>query len=300
MTSPSPGTRPATRAVVFGGGGSTGNAWSIGVVHALAAHRVDVTSAHLTIGTSAGATVAAQLCAASAAELFARALAPLPTNRAPSPPARRPPGAVSAQLDRTARLIAEAADPTDLRRRLGIAAIELDVTGPADWRDAWHATVRERVGDASWPDRELRVTAVDADSGEPVVFDPHSGISLVDAVAASCASGRAYRIGDRRYIDGGYRRSSENADLAAGYDRVLVLSPFGGRVRTPAAWRQGLAHQVDELRESGSIVETLLPDSDVEHLFGANAMDAASRPAAARSGFATVERRIDELRAFWG
>ena len=40
-----------------------------------------------------------------------------------------------------------------------------------------------------------------------------------------------YRIGDSRYIDGGYRRSSENADLAAGYGRVLVLSPLGGRSR---------------------------------------------------------------------
>ena len=58
------------------------------------------------------------------------------------------------------------------------------------------------------------------------MFDRHSGIDLVNAVAASTSNGFGpfppYRIGENRYINGGYRRS-ENADLAAGYGRVLVL-----------------------------------------------------------------------------
>ena len=62
----------------------------------------------------------------------------------------------------------------------------------------------------------MLITAVDAHTGEPVVFDRHSGVDLVDAVAASCSSGFAYSIGDNRYIDGGYRSNAENADLAAG------------------------------------------------------------------------------------
>ena len=69
--------------------------------------------------------------------------------------------------------------------------------------------------------------------------------------AASGPGAPAYRIGDNRYIDGGYRRN-ENADLAAGYGRVLVLSPFGGRSRHPLEWGMQLAAQVDELRASGS------------------------------------------------
>ena len=43
-------------------------------------------------------------------------------------------------------------------------------------------------------------------------------------VAASTAGSFAYRIGDHPYIDGGYRTNAENADLAAGYERVLVIS----------------------------------------------------------------------------
>ncbi|WP_433734320.1 hypothetical protein ACQP0C_19605 [Nocardia sp. CA-129566] len=60
-----------------------------------------------------------------------------------------------------------------------------------------------------------------------------------------------HSIGDNRYIDGGYR-SNENADLAAGYGRVLVLSPLGGRSRAPLDWRIHLAAPVDELRARGS------------------------------------------------
>jgi NTE family protein len=45
-----------------------------------------------------------------------------------------------------------------------------------------------------------------------------------------------------------------------------------------------LATQVEELRSSGSRVETIVPDSDSEHMFGANAMDLSLRPAAAQAG----------------
>jgi NTE family protein len=130
------------------------------------------------------------------------------------------------------------------------------------------------------------------------VFDRHSGVDLADAVAASCAGGLPYSIGDNRYIDGGYRRN-ENADLAAGYERVLVLSPFGGRTRTPLEWGMQLAAQVDELRARGSRVETIFPDSDSEHMFGANAMDLSLRPPAARAGYNQGRALAEQLTEFW-
>jgi NTE family protein len=143
------------------------------------------------------------------------------------------------------------------------------------------------------------ITAVNAQTGEPVVFDRHSGVDLVDAVAASCASGRPYRIGDSRYIDGGYRSNAENADLAAGYGRVLVLAPFGGRSLTPVDWGTHLATQVEELRAHGSRVETIFPDSNAEHMFGANAMDLSLRPPAARAGYEQGRARGERLTEFW-
>ena len=147
-----------------------------------------------------------------------------------------------------------------MRRRMGAAALELDAASDGSWQARWRATVAARLPSQRWPERPVLITAVDAHTGEPVVFDRHSGVDLVDAVAASCSSGLPYRIGDHRYIDGGYRRN-ENADLAAGYERVLVLSPFGGRTLHPLDWGMQLAAQVDELRAGGSRVETIFPDS---------------------------------------
>jgi NTE family protein len=130
------------------------------------------------------------------------------------------------------------------------------------------------------------------------VFDRHSGVDLVDAVAASTAGGPPYGIGDHRYIDGGYR-SIENADLAAGYGRVLVLSPLGGRSRHPREWGTHLAAQVDELRVRGSSVETIFPDGNSEHMFGAHAMDLSLRPPAARAGHDRGRALAEQLTEFW-
>jgi NTE family protein len=201
-------------------------------------------------------------------------------------------------MDRTNKIIAAAEDAADMRRRMGAAALDMDAASNGSGQTPWRATVAARLPSQRWPKRMVLVAAVDAHTGEPVVFDRHSGVDLVDAVAASCASGFAYKIGDNRYIDGGYRRN-ENADLATGYGRVLVLSPFGGRTRTPLEWGMHLAAQVDELRARGSRVETIFPDSNSEHMFGANAMDPSLRPPAARAGYNQGRALAEQLTEFW-
>jgi NTE family protein len=142
------------------------------------------------------------------------------------------------------------------------------------------------------------IAAVDARTGEPVVFDRHSGVDRVDAVAASTSAMTPYPIGEDRYINGGYRRG-ENADLAAGCGRVLVLSPFSGRSRMPLEWRMGLAAQVDELRAGGSRVETVFPDHGAGDVFDANALDPSTRPQAARGGYDQGRALAEPLAEFW-
>jgi NTE family protein len=290
------------RALVLGGGGSTGNAWLIGVIAGLFDAGLDVTTADLTIGTSAGSTTAAQMAGATPTELLAATLAAAPQHRTGpvgSDRGRVPIRPVADHLERRRAIIAAAADAADMRRRMGAAALDMDAASDGSWQTQWRATVTARLPSQSWPQRTVLITAVDAHTGEPVVFDRHSGVDLVDAVAASCASGLPYRIGDSRYIDGGYRSNAENADLAAGYARVLVLSPFGGRTLTPLDWGMHLATQVDELRARGSRVETIFPDSNSEHMFGANAMDLSLRPPAARAGYDQGRALAEQLTEFW-
>lgn len=291
-------TRPrptGERALVLGGGGSAGNAWLIGVIAGLLEGGLDVTEADLVIGTSAGATAAAQISSASPADLLAGVLS-TPIPQAPSGPR----GPISwAHLERTDAIIAASADLPDMRRRIGADAIELAATAGAAGRERWRETVAARLPRPHWPESNILLTVVDADTGEPVELDRDSGVDLVDAVAASCAGGPAYAIGGRRYIDGGYRRSSENADLAAGYERVLVLSPLGGRTRHPARWRSDLAAQVEELRGGGSTVATVLPDADSLEAFGDNMMNPSTRPPAARAGRRQGLRAAEKIAGFW-
>ncbi len=261
------------RALVLGGGGSAGNAWLIGVIAGLFDAGLDVTEADLIIGTSAGSTAAAQITSATPTELLADILAAAPQQRTGpvgSDGGRVPLGPSADHMRRTSEIIAAAEDAADMRRRMGAAALEMDAASDGSGQTRWRATVAARLPSQRWPERTVLITAVNARTGEPVVFDRHSGVELVDAVAASCTNGFGvppYSIGDNRYIDGGYR-ANENADLAAGYARVLVLSPFGGRSLHPLDWGTHLAAQADELRARGSRVETIFPDSNSQNVLG--------------------------------
>jgi NTE family protein len=273
----------------------------IGIIAGLFEAGLDVTAADLIIGTSAGSTAAAQLTGSSPTQLLAdiRSAAPQPrTGPAGSDGGRVRIGSVADHMERTSRIIAAAEDAADMRRRMGAAAVEMDAASDGSGQ-RWRAIVAARLPSQHWPQRTVLITAVDAQTGEPVVFDRHSGVDLVDAVAASCASGFAYSIGGSRYIDGGYRSNAENADLAAGYGRVLVLSPLGGRTRTPLDWGMHLATQADELRARGSRVETVLPDSDSRNAFGSNLMDLSTRPPAARAGYDQGRAVAGQLTEFW-
>lgn len=296
MTHPSISHRTA---VVFGGGGSTGNAWLIGVAAGLLAAGLDISRADLTVGTSSGATAAAQLSAASAADVFAQTLAavspPRPHGAASPVPSARP---LSDHLERMRAIIASSEDAADYRRRMGLAAVGRDAVGDGSRHAQWRAVVTGRLPGVEWPERPLQITAVEAGTGQQVAFDRNSGVDLVDAVAASTSGGgSAYPIGERHYIDGGYRTNADNADLAAGFERVLILAPLGGRALTPATWGTHLVTQIDDLRAGGSSVEVIMPvDAD---LFGADAMNHALRPTAAQTGFDQGRAEGKRLATIW-
>jgi NTE family protein len=144
------------------------------------------------------------------------------------------------------------------------------------------------------------VVAINAHTGELAAFDRDSGVELVDAVTASTALPGlvpTVSINGARYIDGGVR-SPDNADLASGCAKVVVLSPLGGRsqaapeacrfegLRRPPEWGTNLASQVEGLRKQGSRVEVITPDADSHAAMGTNLMDPGTRVPAARAGFA--------------
>jgi NTE family protein len=291
-------------ALVLGGGGAAGQAWQIGIIAGLAEAGLDLTeAADLVIGTSSGSTTAVQVRSGiPAAELLASVLSPpvQPAGQNREQPQSLPMATV---FERMRAIGAAATSAADLRRAMGAFGLESDsILGPAAAGQR-RAMVAARLPRPEWPDRPMIVVAVDAHTGELAAFDRDSGVDLVDAVTASTALPGmvpTHSINGTRYINGGVR-SGENADLASGFANVVVLSPFGGRNRTPpergadpAGQFEGLrkfpgadlASQVEGLRKQGSHVEVITPDADSRAAMGTNQMDPATRIPAARAGFA--------------
>ena len=296
-------------AVVLGGGGAAGNAWLIGVVAGLADAGVDLTRiADLLVGTSAGATAAAMIGSTTPiGDLYAAARTAPPPRTRPTGArgAGRPPGlGVDDVFDRLRAIGAAATTLEGLLRASGAFALECDpVLGSSD---PWRAVAASRLPAPDWPTTRLLVTAVDARTGSLVTFDRDSGVALADAVAAStCLPGMlpTQRIGSGRYVDGGIR-SSENADLAAGYRTVVVLAPLQGRTREAPVRFEGIRRfpghdlqgEVAALRAGGSRVEVVAPDAAARVAMGPDVSDPTGRPASALAGFEQGRRVAPVLR----
>jgi NTE family protein len=273
------------KALVLGGGGVAGIAWETGVLLGLAEAGVDLTDADLLVGTSAGSVVAAQVATGQAlSDLHARQLASHTHERTVE-------FDVEAMIARFVELLADRPHPEELRRRIGQWAIDAD-TVPEDDR---LTIIDSRLPVKEWPGRGLSITAVDAATGEVVVFDQASGVGMVEAVAASCAVPGVWppvTIGDRRYIDGGVR-STINADLAEGHDRVVVLTPF------TAGLAGDVAHECDALRAAGAQVAVVVADERSVAAFGTNPLDPATRAPSVEAGRAQAAAVLDAVAEVW-
>lgn len=273
------------RALVLGGGGITGIAWEWGLLAGLAAGGVDLTDADLVVGTSAGSVVGAQVAAGSDVEQ---------RYRAQLAPADREVAAVLGAGVALRYALAMVGPPARqrFRARLGRAALRAR-TGPESRRVE---VIASRLPVREWPQRRLLITAVDAETGEFRVFDRESGVPLVLAVAASCSVPLVWppvTINGRRYMDGGVR-SGTNADLADGYDRVVVVAPlirgFGPMI--------GARAHVRGLRPR-STVALVSPDRAALQAIGRNVLDPLRRAPAARAGRAQADAVLDLVQAAW-
>jgi NTE family protein len=275
-------------ALVLGAGGITGIAWEIGVLAGLAEAGTDLTGADLVVGTSAGSVVGAQVTSGADLEvLFARQLEP-------------PTGEKAARMTRAAlarygwAMLRSRGRDVDFRRRVGTLALAAADAGLTPTEQERLDVIGSRLVSSEWPDRALTVTAVDAATGEFHRFDRGSGVPLLSAVAASCAVPGVYppvTIDGRRYVDGGMR-SAANADLAEGYDRVVVLAPIPRGVGPLASVDAQVTGMVAR-------VAVVSPDEASRRAIGRNVLDPAARAGSARAGRAQAAAVAGQVTEVW-
>ncbi len=285
------------KALVLSGGGITGIAWELGILRGLEECGVDVTDANLIIGTSAGSIVGAQIISdTSLEELYKLQLIPIEESKERQ-----------VQFNRTefqkimAAAIMSSPDSQTARARIGEASLASTTMTEEE---------RQKIIDSRLPNHEwnqkkkLIINAVNASTGKWVTFEENSNVSLVKAVAASSAVPGIYpptRINGEYYIDGSMS-SGTNADLAKGYNKVLILVAEANMTHTvmgPTMHRINFNEELKILKESRAKVKVIIPDENSLKAKGKNPLDVNSRAASAKAGLKQGKILAEEVNIFW-
>lgn len=284
------------RALVLAGGGIAGIAWETGFLRGVADEAPAAARALLEsdvlVGTSAGSAVAAQIGSGRPLEaLYDRQVAE-----------SSPEIDSGVDIDDITEVFLTAlAEPYDdaldktrqQMRRIGAVALATETVAEPIRR----RVIAQRLPSHDWPERALRITAIDVATGELVVFDRESGVELIDAVAASCAVPGAWppvTIGERRYMDGGVA-SSVNLPVAGDCAAAVVLVPSGADA--PAAFGAGPAAEIEAFAGTAFAV---FADADSLAAFGPNPLDPRCRIDSARAGREQGRREARAVARFLG
>jgi NTE family protein len=265
--------------LVCGGGGVWGVAWMTGLIMGLTEAGVDVRQADAFVGTSAGSVICAQFTSELSTEfLFERQFDPAkqPFERAPA----------EGSLPRMSEVMRRAWPGGDSER---LAALrDMALAAPTISVAQRRADIVERLGLPAdrWPEKRVSITGVDVETLELCVFDGRSGVSIIDAVTASCAVPGVWppaSFGGRRYLDGGVWRTADNAHLAQGAEAVLILSPTG-RISGMLGGGSGLAADIAALEAAGTKVGVIYADEDSLRAMVPNPLEPTTRTPAAEAG----------------
>jgi NTE family protein len=293
------------RALVLGGGGVLGFAWTLGALAALeAVLDADARQVDVVVGTSAGSVAAAMLGCGLPVEALCRHHqgVPLPDDPvigydyegtgAALPPR---PGLRPAAPRLLVRGLLHPRRVTPLVALSGLLPAGRGTLAPI--RELLASITAEAGFVAGWPSVPRPwVVAVDHASGRRVVFgrDGSPTASLADAVTASCSIPGWYAptvIDQVPYVDGGVAsNASVDVLLGAPVDEVFVLAPMGGQgrrnphttiERIDGLVRRNIMRTIDRdasaLRAQGVRVHVLTPGPDDLAAMGVNLMDPRTR-----------------------
>jgi NTE family protein len=299
-----------TRALVLGGGGVVGINWEVGVLTGLAESGFDLTGPALSggpapdiiLGTSAGSMVGSLMTHKTTSELQALAM----SDDANSVVAEAMPMldfTLLAQCFERWRFI----DGTNPSECAEIGAFALQANTVSEER--WVGAMMESTGSV-WHDARFQCTAVNASTGEFMIFDQASGVEVGRAVAASCSVPGIFppvtakvQGTTARYTDGGVR-SGTSIDLVAQHDRILVLAPIGSAVgdSLDESAAMSIKKETAYAEGCGSSVITLMTDAETNaatFISPLTRMDPDARRPALEHGIRQGRMLAKQLNGWW-
>lgn len=282
-------------ALVLGGGGLLGPAWEAGLLAGIAEAEARITKADRIIGTSAGAIIGVQIALGrKPGDIFQGQIAMaeefIKQNRVRSESIPSPTG--QPQIIQDILKAALKGDvPRELLVKIGRMALEAEATPEDQFIANFLPLVRP--GEV-WPDRFVCI-ALDAEDGTLAVWDNHSRVDPVHAIAASAAAPfvvTPIQIHGHRYMDAGLR-STTNADVVKGFDRVVIVAPsvaFMPELNIQAK------REIAAIEQAGGKAILITPDRSSTEAMGFNPMDAARSEAVARAAFTQAKEESGALK----
>lgn len=269
------------KALILGGGGSVGIAWEQGLIAGLKAAGIDLGEADIIVGTSAGSIVGSQLAAGT-----------LPDQaQMPPPEVTEKLATIMANLDinslaKIFELWSNALNTPDLAIQVAKLAAQARSCKEQEYIDLNLATHNLQ----EWPRTDLRITAIDVDSGELHI---HTKINAPfnPAITASCAVPGMFpviAINGKRYMDGGVVSCTHADQVLADQPAVaIIIAPM---TTATAAFAAGLEKSLnDEIRlleNAGIKVLAITPDEADAAVFGPDMMDSLKSEPVWQAGFA--------------
>lgn len=258
----------AKKALILGGGGIAGIAWMTGWLHGAAQKGLDINQFDEFIGTSAGATVAAQITSKTSLDQLYENQTNVEKQVAELNPAIP---LVKLLLLFLPALFLRKDKILFCKRIAAIAKRHAP-----NLEQQRRAIIKQRLTYPHWPEKTLKIMAINGKTGKTTCFTKNSEVTLIDAVTASCAVPGVWppvTIDNDWFIDGGII-SHSNADQALPCQLALSLTPLTSEIK-----------EATILKSNHCKLLSISPDKASRKAIGLNPLNPSKRIPAAKAGF---------------
>lgn len=281
--------------LMLGGGCVVGIAWELGVMAGLVEHSsFDPMAMDVIVGTSAGSVAGSQVALGkSLPELVAHQQRP-PKRPAHSPSGSGPSGLAAVPPELLALFVDGSMSIQERAKKMAALAATVEISLP---EDDYVASFGIMLGTDEWPANDLRMTTVDIETGQTVLWTRHDGVALTRAVASSCAIPGFFphvHINGSTFMDGPRDLFYRSIVEEKGLDSIIFIGPLG---MLPEGMR--LDPEIDDLAAEGFPVVQITGGAALAAA-GTDLMNPAARGAAVNAGLGDGREAAVAVRALLG